>query len=566
MTRGKKKFVVTDLDGESESVSPLPSVSTGASIAGTPPVPADPRVLFKGRLSKSFSFETWYGCGIDAITGACQQQIERFLLGMDSEVTHATVITYCQNGMSSFLEYAVLRSAALQRQLSLADVNRELIDGYLGYLDGRSWELVSKKSKYGCTKAVLRALCDRGLINEVYGGDSATFPPNPFPGAHRHGRGHKPLTAAERSAFSIAIKKAVMPLFEPDVEPTSELLAYALLVIALHTGRNTTPLIEMGADCLKPHPKTGVQFLVLFKRRGNAESKVALRGDQRPDDELETIATLRPTVVHLIKRVIALAERLRQEAPESIRDSVWLYRMRTPGRGTGTIGEVSALTDGTLAKAIKILVHDHGLIDADGAPLKVNVSRLRKSFINRIFEILDGDIVATAAAAGNTVRVAGISYLRPDEESARNWRFMGLALVDELLAGAIGKTERTPVAKCSDTRNGHYAPKRNELVCTSFLNCVRCRNLVITTDDLYRLFSFYWRIFKERARMDPQRWKKQMAHIIRLIDRDVIDAGIAKGVFKQSIVDRERHRAFSDPHPFWRMEVPLTDLETIGSV
>ncbi|SOE58312.1 hypothetical protein SAMN05446935_1340 [Burkholderia sp. YR290] len=565
MTREKKRFVKTDIEGGSESASPPPPASADSASAGIA-VPPDPRVFFKSRSSKSYSFESWYGCGVDSITGACQQQIERFLLGMDSEVTHATVVTYCQNGMTSFLEYTALRSAALQRQLGLADVNRELIDGYLGYLDGRAWELVSKKSKYDSTKAVLRALCDRGLINEIFGGDAATFPPNPFPGAHRHRRGHKPLTAVERSAFSVAIKKAVMPLFAPDVEPTSELLAYALLVIALHTGRNTTPLIEMGADCLRPHPKTGVQFLVLFKRRGYAESKVALQGEQVPGDELETVATLRPTVVRLIQRVIALAERLRPEAPEDIRDSVWLYRMRSHGRGTGTAGEISALTDGTLAKAVKILVRDYGLTDADGAPLKVNVSRLRKSFINRIFEILDGDIVATAAAAGNTVRVAGISYLRPDEDSARNWRFMGLALVDELLSGAIGKTERTPVARCSDARNGHYAPKRNDLVCTSFLNCIRCRNLVVTADDLYRLFSFYWRIFKERAKMDPQRWKKQMAHIIRLIDRDVIDVGITKGIFKQSTVDRERHRAFRDPHPFWRMDVALTELETMGSV
>ena len=39
----------------------------------------------------------------------------------------------------------------------------------------------------------------------------------------------------------MAVKTAVQPLFTDDSEPSGPLLAYALLVVALHTGRNTTP-------------------------------------------------------------------------------------------------------------------------------------------------------------------------------------------------------------------------------------------------------------------------------------------------------------------------------------
>jgi hypothetical protein len=89
---------------------------------------------------------------------------------------------------------------------------------------------------------------------------------------------------------------------------------------------------------------------------------------------------------------------------------------------------------------------------------------------------------------------------------------------------------------------------------------------VVTADDLYRLFSFYWRVLRERATMDVRRWKKQMAHIVRLIDRDVIEAGVSKGIFKQSLVDRERQRALDDPHPFWRTDMALTDLSSLGAL
>lgn len=562
LSRGKKQFIKINLksgsareeiEHPSDALAPVETVSIGT------------RVLFQKTLSKSFDFKPWYGGGVDQITSACQNQIERFLQGLDAEVAQMTVVTYCQIGMRWFLEYTLLRAAALRRELTLADINRELLDGYLGSLDGGNIGTVTKKMRYGSTKAVLKALCDRGLIEEVRGGDKATFPLNPFPGAHRSGKGYKPLTTVERKAFSVAVKKAVAPILLPDVEPTSYLLAYALLVIALHTGRNTTPLLEMSRDCLRPHPKTDIQFLVVFKRRGHAESKVALQAGLASHGSLESLATLRPSVVDLIKRVITLSDQLRPEAPDEIRNSVWLYRMQTPGRGTGTIGAVSALTEGTLAKAIKELVRNYDLVNADGGPMEINVSRLRKSFINRVYEILDGDVAATAAAAGNTANVVGINYLRPSENAATNWRFMGLTLTSELLTGTLGKTERTPVARCSDAKSGEYAPKRNDLICTSFLNCLRCRNLVVTADDLYKLFSFYWRVLKERSRMDPRRWKRQMAHIVRLIDRDVIEAGVANGVFKQSTVDQERSRALNDPHPFWRTDVALVDLSTLGA-
>ena len=94
----------------------------------------------------------------------------------------------------------------------------------------------------------------------------------------------------------------------------------------------------------------------------------------------------------------------------------------------------------------------------------------------------------------------------------------------------------------------------------SFLNCIRCRNYVVTGEDLYRLFSFYWRILLERTRMPPKRWKREFAHIIRLIDQDVISAGLAKGIFKKALVESERERARRDPHPFWQSDTIMSDL------
>ena len=563
MTSKRKVFVKTDLS--------IPTVEhrrigekTVVLLDIVPP--AVTSIVFPPEVAtiRMYDFAPWYNVGIDSITYACQRQIERFLAKQDVEVTLATVASYCRVGLTPFLNYLVLLSAGLRRELTLNDINRGVIDGFIRSFESENLSIVTKKSKYSNAKAVLKALCERRLISEIRGGDDATFPNNPFPGSEGHKKGEKPLASAQRKAFSRAVKDAVMPIFSDDA-PTSDLMAYALLIVALHTGRNTTPLLEMTPDCLRSHPKANIAFLVLYKRRGHSTSKVAIRESRTHDLEVETMPTLRPTVAQLVRRVIELSGALRQEAPTHFKNRIWLYRTRGGGRGTMPIDSVSALTERTLRRSIGELVRRYDLKDTDGRPLRLNVSRLRKTFVNRVYEILDGDVLATAAAAGNTVRVTSINYLRPGEDAQKNWKFLGEALTEELLANTVGATEKTPLGRCSDAENGDYAPKKPQIICTSFLNCVRCRNYVVTADDLYRLFSFYWRILAERSRMNPKRWRKHLSHIVRLIDRDVIGTGLSRGVFKQEIVDRERERARLNPHPFWRSESIITDFGDLAT-
>ncbi len=297
----------------------------------------------------------------------------------------------------------------------------------------------------------------------------------------------------------------------------------------------------------------------MFKRRGYSCTKVALRASNSVMRVVESTPTLRSTVAELIRRMVVLTACLRREAPEDIRDRVWLYR-----RSRDNQSRVSALTHGTLETAIKKLVKTYDLRGDDGESMRINVSRLRKTFVNRVFEILGGDVVATATAAGNSPAVTIRNYLRPSEDARKNWRFMGMVLVEELLANTLGATERTPVGRCSDANAGEYAPKRNGEPCQSFLNCLRCRNYVVTGDDLWRLFSFYFRILRERPRMDKRRWDRQLAHIPRMIDRDVIQAGLRRKVFKAEQVNAARERARNDPHPFWASPTIISELNSLA--
>ncbi|WP_025126772.1 hypothetical protein [Pseudomonas sp. PH1b] len=510
--------------------------------------------------SRRFDFVRWYGAGIDPITYACHRQIERFLSGQEGAVTSSTIASYCLNGMRHFLDCCVLRAMAFGRNLVLADVNRDLIDSYLGHLAGLGWATITQKSVYTQTKPVLLALGQRGLIPLITSGDAATFPRNPFPNSHRKAKGETALSKHERQAFTAALRQEIKPIWADDAPVTGELLVFALLAVALHTGRNTTPLLEMRRDCLRPHPKDNTVFLVLWKRRGYNTSKVALRAESDTERLLESTPSLRTNVERLIRRVMALTGPLDIEAPNDLKGRVWLYRARN-GKG---IGQVTALNSGMLGLATNRLVTEHGLTDNNGKPLRINISRLRKTFANRIFELTDGDLVATAAALGNTLQVAGQNYLAPSEDVRRNWQFMGEVLVQELLTSTIGATYKdTPMGRCADLLHGQYAPKREGATCMNFINCLRCKHYAVTAEDLYKLFSFYFRVLVERSRMDKRRWAKEYAHIPRLIDHYIIAEGLRRGTFKTAAVEAARERARSQPHPFWSVDL-IDSLEVFA--
>jgi hypothetical protein len=64
--------------------------------------------------------------------------------------------------------------------------------------------------------------------------------------------------------------------------------------------------------------------------------------------------------------------------------------------------------------------------------------------------------------------------------------------------------------------------------------------------DLYRMYSFYWLLVKERNLIGRSQWQKVYGWVIREID-PVIAPRFPAAVMKQA-----KEKAFVEPHPMWR--------------
>ncbi|MDR5900144.1 hypothetical protein QC823_14270 [Halomonas vilamensis] len=486
---------------------------------------------------RNLDFARYYGNGCDVVVYAAQRALERMTRACvesgGKTLSAATIASYYRHGLSAFLPFCATIASALERELRLDDLDRPFVDHFIAHVRQLGASLSSQKTRYSVTKSVLVAMAQSGWIAKNL------FPRNPFPNSNRSAKGQPPLSEPERRNVLQALKADMRAIIKGSDPLTSEELVVCLLAVAVRTGINPTPALELLADCLQPHPiKADRYVLVSFKRRGNATHIQSLR---RATD-IESMVSALPDVARIIDLVRERNAILRQASNHP--ELLFVYESRS----SNTAREPRRLTQTILNYYVKAFLDRHQISDADGKPLKLNVMRLRKTFENRLFTLSGQDPFLTAKLGGHSMKVSNDHYLEAPENAKKNWRLMGEIRTEELLnQGKVAPlpTQNTPVARCRDTVNGEHAPKNGEH-CQKFLACFRCRSFVVTGDDLYRVFSLYWALVRMRETMGTSAWKRVYGHIIRIIDQEITPK------FDAETVSIQRQRANIDPHPFWR--------------
>jgi hypothetical protein len=525
--------------------APLARITTRSTVDARADV--DLRLPLPHGETKTYSFSDHLGHGYDEIVHACVQSIEQMIrVGRPEPYSLRTTIESGLRHWFAFCRDHVNGGAAT---LALGSVEKRTIESFIAWLhlrvkpDGERWSLNTARTVYAKVKIVLGDLCARRLLPS-----DDFFPPNPFPRATapENRRAYIcPLSDREREHIIKALAAETSQIFDGTHASSLRVrLAPCAFAILLKTGLNPTPLLELPRDPMKAfmdHPRVNRRILVTFKRRAEKNTPTPLEPAESRVVSLD--------VYRLYLKVAELtALHVGNAGDPHIAERLWIFEQAD--------GRVRGLSVEDLSGAATDFTNRHMLVRDDGTRLKMTSQLFRNTRINRIWRASKGDLLATARSAGHTPAVTD-RYLAVTPDMLEEHRLAGEVMVQKLAETGRASLAKTPVASCRDPYGGDRAPN-NRSPCVDFLSCFRCKSQVITSDDLYRLFSFYWAVLNERERIGAKNWRKVFAWIVRIIDRDV-----APRFNDQKMVQEAKTRARHDPHPMWRSREALL---AIGSV
>lgn len=516
--------------------------------------------------NRGYDFRRFRTDGRDELAGQFRDAVWQ----MRHDLTGVTLYDGIYRSLSVFWRFLNDHDAPDRPVQRLDQIDKSLLHAYITWLhrNPRMWAVASQKFYFDKIKRVLINRLHR-VPNEVHPDiRHRRFPRNPFPHSNREANPHAPYTTRELAGIVRGVKTDLQQMQNGDwYGPDSDVLAAHLVMIAVRTGRNTTPLLELRRDCMQRHPlDTRREFLVTHKRRGYATHLQAFKYlDQDPAGPNE--AAVPSSVGELIRSLEHFTAPWVNDARVEDRGFLLLHR----AAGGPQRGQVTRLSAQGLGFRLQALVRRHGLEADNGQPLQLTLTRLRSTFAMQVYRRSGGDLEVTRKLMGHACQsTLPQHYLSVTPEQERSFKFLGEAMVDWVTnddvhnASCLAQEQtlvledarrllngswNTSVARCKDPFNGLYAPRKDGEVCEKFLHCFKCPSMVIFEDDLHRLFSFYYALLAERPRLSGQDWAKTYGWVIRVIDEAIAPQ------FPADQIQAAKTRARAHPHPLWAPHV-----------
>lgn len=561
-----------------------------------------PEARFPGRR-RHLDLRTWLDRGIDdwvCTSGFCLRAM--LLSGTRST---ASVTTYYAH-LPHLFEYLAgnATTPAAPRVKTPEALSPLHIKLFIGWLEARSqanaWRKSTVRSIYKAVKAVLQEMFAQGFI----AGERSRYFQRSAVDWRNEDSLQTSLSDVEQERLARALKSDLVAVHHGNLCLTQGAVqGLRLLLVAHRQGLNPTPLIEMRRDALAPGFLPGTIRMRTSKHRNKKVLSSIGRASQtahehkRPDQqngEQDLFFDLSEGAV--LQQAIASTRDLVNEAPAALKQRIWLYRAEASS-GATTKGSVTCLDAEGLKRTIDGVVRRHSLLGDNGKPLRLNLSRLRKSRFDRALRAADGDMAITANLMGNTPRVAGAHY--PSMNDARKAEAAGFMNDDytalmraqarpphepEIRPVQIhpykvkqGETSSlptpTPVSGCKDSVHGEHAPGDGLSHCDRFVMCLFCSSFAIvgTVDELWRLFSF-----QEFARAELDHLDQTLGHertadevLEELRDRyriaiPYID-DFTQRQFARNRVAKARSKTAIGLHPFWLHQMTMSRRARSGA-
>ncbi|MDR3481071.1 MAG: hypothetical protein P4L91_10195 [Burkholderiaceae bacterium] len=493
--------------------------------------------------AKTIDLTHWLDQGIDDWVWACVGQLRLFV--QDQGAAPSTICSYGLVGIPTFFKFLV----SVDTPCRPATLDSREMARFVAWLGEQSqWKPGFQKICYHAIKAVLVGLQGRGIIP----GDRTIFPRNPFPNSNAFAQGETPLSLAEYNRLATALGNDLVAIRQGSFDGSeSEAITVYALALALRTGINATPMLELRRDSLQAHPFIPTMMrLESFKRRGNATHLKSMRFSKV--QEQSTSITLEDA--NLFRQVLERTQTHVADAPANLQDRVWLFVA-----ASGKEKRVTTLTSGGFLYNTKALVERHGLYADTGESLRLNLSRLRKTVESRLRLLSNGDLFNAPAMFRRTPEPVDTCISEYPEGGRENTivRRPSLPVTSAIHGGEeeagkriiipIGKIQNTPVGRCKDSFYGDKAPK-DGTYCANFLDCLSCNSFTIRAwkADLHRLFSFYWFLHAESQRSQNHQWTERFMTTMRMI------VNLTSSSFDPQMVADAKEAARLAPLKFWK--------------
>jgi integrase len=476
-----------------------------------------------------------------------------------------TLHSYLTSGMKPFWIFLEEQKAVGISIQSLADITSETIQRFIAWLDfqtaakgknkGSLWKHSAKKAAYDRIKTLL-------LNRKKYASNKVApkleFPKNPFPNTNIVTQPREAYTDDEMARILSAINSDLRLIDEHGHEalrPPQVLIAY-LLALAVATGRNPQSLLDLKRDSLRPHPLKDREILITEKRRGYSTHVTSYQKEHHKSEAGKSFPAIPNSVGGHFRALCAFTEPLINDAEPAYKEHVVLYRMTNGDRK----GEVIHLHIKKFNQFAEKFVRRHNLKDDRGNKLCLYLGRLRPTFGSKLYE-RTRDIRTVQVALGHaTPTTTARHYITLPEESVRNHLFVGSAMAgwttkdDDELVTKLAADGELPLDVAENLLTGGYNTliarcknpfRSNGKVCAKYLPCFTCPQMVVFEDDLWRLFSFYYKLLFEQVKINASDWIKTYGPVIKIIDIEIAPQ------FSKDIVAEAKERANVTPHPAW---------------
>lgn len=371
------------------------------------------------------------------------------------------------------------------------------------------------------------------------------MPKNPFKNEHKTAKHAEPYSDTEFKQIMEALQAAYKSSLKGQDDFS---LSVRVAIILARTGFNVSSVLTMPRNPLIPHPiDSRKEILIGGKPRARRHVKQII--DKAPEDCVEERTAVGKNVSALVREILANNQLLSLEGDEI--DALTIYQ--------DSNAEILQLSNHVLNNNLNKVSEKFNLRDSKNKILTIRGTRLRATFGKNNYKI-SGSVIEVSKLLNHSssINLAANAYISTSKEDELKFSFVGKVIEDRARNNNSGRIPSidmtkgiqppeilaTSVAKCSDSKNGTYAPKNGQ-TCTCVLECFSCEQMTVFRNDLHRLLSFYYAIKNEKERISIAVWTKRFLPILQIIDLQILPQ------FHESYVETARIEAINNPHPIW---------------